>query len=93
VATKGTFYNTKRPSNQNEETNLGLLGEQESPNIEELESMALEERGSTEVIMELEPPLQQRSPSMSNDTEANTENPHHVEHNVRRSEEECTGHR
>jgi hypothetical protein len=40
-----------------EESSPGPFGEQESLNVEQSDSMAHEERGSAEVIMELEPPL------------------------------------
>jgi hypothetical protein len=60
---------TKGPTNQMEESSPGPLGEQEFLNVEQRDRMAHEERGSAELIVELEP-LQQSSPPIGHDAEA-----------------------
>jgi len=68
-----------------EESSPGPFGEQESLNVEQSDSMAHEERGSAEVIMELEPPLQQSSSPIGHDAEVNAESLPHMGPDVRRS--------
>jgi hypothetical protein len=68
-----------------EESSPGSLGEQEFLNVEQSDSMAHEERGSAEVIVELEPPLQQSSPPIGHDAEVDAESSPHMGPDVRRS--------